>query len=238
MKPSGRTPFFLSENRRLTAARSEALQEEIIARRAAEAAAPAVAKLAEALDALARHVDEHSTILGEATRKVQDYSSGSLIARAKREARPPEYMSAVRALIEGAGIQDAADKATAWITSLTPTGWTEVCDGVLGFYERKVILSSPPEPSGDLKAEICSLLLGDQRITGKGATRIYTNLNDATVGTLLAAVPKDHIVLTYVDQNGRNYPFERASPGQQAAALLELLLRQVAGTLIIDQARR
>ena len=48
-------------------------------------------------------------------------------------------------------------------------------------------------------------------------------------------MPKDHIVLTYLDQNGRNYPFERASPDQQAAALLELLLRQEAGTLIIDQ---
>jgi chromosome segregation protein len=30
-------------------------------------------------------------------------------------------------------------------------------------------------------------------------------------------------------------PFEQASPGQQASALLELLLRQSAGTLIIDQ---
>ena len=30
-------------------------------------------------------------------------------------------------------------------------------------------------------------------------------------------------------------PFERASPGQQASALLTLLLNQEAGTLIIDQ---
>ena len=40
--------------------------------------------------------------------------------------------------------------------------------------------------------------------------------------------------LTYV--SGRQkIAFSRASPGQQASALLELLLRQEAGTLIIDQ---
>ena len=97
------------------------------------------------------------------------------------------------------------------------------------------MLGSPPEPSEDLKSEICRLLLGEQRITDRGATRIYANLNDATVGALLAAVPKNHIILTYVDEKGRSFSFDKASPGQQAAALLELLLKQEAGTLIIDQ---
>ena len=59
-------------------------------------------------------------------------------------------------------------------------------------------------------------------------------MNDATVSQVLAAVPKDAIVLTYVDE-GKSIDFRRASPGQQASALLELLLRQSAGTLIIDQ---
>ena len=40
--------------------------------------------------------------------------------------------------------------------------------------------------------------------------------------------------MTYVD-DGRNIEFAKASPGQQASALLELLLKQSAGTLIIDQ---
>jgi ABC-type cobalamin/Fe3+-siderophores transport system ATPase subunit len=40
--------------------------------------------------------------------------------------------------------------------------------------------------------------------------------------------------MTYVDQ-GRDIEFPKASPGQQASALLELLLSQSAGTLIIDQ---
>ena len=227
--------ILLSDNKRLNTTQSATLQEEIVTRHAAEISAPAVARLAEVRARLSGHIADLSRILKEATKKVQDYSSGSLTAKSKREACPPEYVSAVRALIEGAGIQDAADKAKSWITNLTPEGWTDVCNGVLGIYERKVMLGSPPEPSEDLKSEICRLLLGEQRITDRGATRIYANLNDATVGALLAAVPKNHIILTYVDEKGRSFSFDKASPGQQAAALLELLLKQEAGTLIIDQ---
>ena len=50
----------------------------------------------------------------------------------------------------------------------------------------------------------------------------------------MSAVPKDTIHLNYVD-DGRSIDFKMASPGQQASALLELLLKQSAGTLIIDQ---
>ena len=39
---------------------------------------------------------------------------------------------------------------------------------------------------------------------------------------------------TYVS-SGRDIDFAKASPGQQASALLRLLLRQTAGRLIIDQ---
>jgi hypothetical protein len=42
------------------------------------------------------------------------------------------------------------------------------------------------------------------------------------------------INMSYLDDN-RPIDFRMASPGQQASALLELLLKQSAGTLIIDQ---
>ena len=51
---------------------------------------------------------------------------------------------------------------------------------------------------------------------------------------MLTAAPEDYIAFEYNDANGY-IPFEQASPGQQAAALLHLLLNQEAGTLIIDQ---
>jgi chromosome segregation protein len=61
-----------------------------------------------------------------------------------------------------------------------------------------------------------------------------SNLDDDRLSDIFAAVPRDFIVMNYVDQ-GREVEFEKASPGQQASALLELLLSQSAGTLIIDQ---
>jgi chromosome segregation protein len=51
---------------------------------------------------------------------------------------------------------------------------------------------------------------------------------------LLSALPRCFIEFEYKDGN-RYIPFVQASQGQQAAALLDLLLRQEAGTLIIDQ---
>jgi ABC-type multidrug transport system ATPase subunit len=70
--------------------------------------------------------------------------------------------------------------------------------------------------------------------TTRQLTKIYANIGDSTVGALLSAVPHDYIAMTYVD-GGKDIAFAKASPGQQASALLELLLKQSAGTLIIDQ---
>jgi ABC-type multidrug transport system ATPase subunit len=71
-------------------------------------------------------------------------------------------------------------------------------------------------------------------ITNRQLSRIYANVGDSTVGAMLSAVPHDYIAMTYVDGR-KDMAFAKASPGQQASALLELLLKQSAGTLIIDQ---
>nr|WP_246521851.1 AAA family ATPase [Neoroseomonas terrae] len=71
-------------------------------------------------------------------------------------------------------------------------------------------------------------------MTPNQINRAYAKLSDQTLGLVLAATPKDTINLTYVS-NGQDIRFEEASPGQQASALLRLLLRQEAGTLIVDQ---
>lgn len=51
---------------------------------------------------------------------------------------------------------------------------------------------------------------------------------------VLTAVNEDYIVFDYKDRDSF-ISFESASPGQQASALLQLLLSQEAGTLVIDQ---
>lgn len=92
------------------------------------------------------------------------------------------------------------------------------------------------EPSAKVTAEIRDLFFGGrgQPLTALASTRVFSNLTDQTLGLILSAVPRDAIALTYVS-DGQDIPFERASPGQQASALLRLLLQQEAGTLIVDQ---
>jgi chromosome segregation protein len=71
-------------------------------------------------------------------------------------------------------------------------------------------------------------------LTAAQAQGIYGALDDAKLLALLTASAEAFISFEYKD--GKNYlSFDKASPGQQAAALLHLLLRQEAGTLIIDQ---
>jgi ABC-type multidrug transport system ATPase subunit len=84
------------------------------------------------------------------------------------------------------------------------------------------------------RKKIKDLIFSESSLTDQQTHRVYQNLDDDRLSDLFAAVPRDYIVMNYVDQ-GRDVEFEKASPGQQASALLELLLRQSAGTLVIDQ---
>lgn len=71
-------------------------------------------------------------------------------------------------------------------------------------------------------------------LTHQQLNGVFAKIDDATMGRLLTATAEDYISFEYRDAR-RFIPFGQASPGQQAAALLQLLLSQEAGTLIIDQ---
>ena len=113
-------------------------------------------------------------------------------------------------------------------------GWPDLCDAVLAVYRAKIMAGSPQDPGPDAVAALNGLVFGGAGITDNQAGRLYARLSDQTVEVMLSAVPRDSIALTYVSE-GQRIAFHRASPGQQASALLELLLRQEAGTLIVDQ---
>ena len=108
---------------------------------------------------------------------------------------------------------------------------------IISVYKAKIMAGGTTEPGADAIATIRREFFagGEARsLTDGQVARIYANLTDQSVGLLLSATAKDTIVLTYVS-GGRDLDFAKASPGQQASALLRLLLRQTAGTLIIDQ---
>ena len=132
---------------------------------------------------------------------------------------------ALQAAPEGAGTPaDVMVLLTPFHRYLTPL-LTEVLGGDI---------ADEVQPTESTAASIRDFFRVDGNVTDRQIGRLYQNLNDTTIGAILAAAPNDFIVMTYVDE-GKDIAFSKASPGQQASALLELLLRQSAGTLIIDQ---
>jgi chromosome segregation protein len=178
------------------------------------------------------------TILEEAGNQVAGKSSNMLKARLKRDPVPTEYIEALCGLMEGSHIHEMKERCMEWVRQSlkhNPGSWTTICDAVLEAYQSKIAAGSPPEPGEELAASIHRLIFDGTGLTPQQSRRIYRNMDDATVSAVVSAVPKDYITMTYIDDAGREYPFQLASEGQQASALLELLLRQRAGTLIIDQ---
>ena len=161
-----------------------------------------------------------------------------LKARLKRDPEPVEYTESLATLCESSYISDPKLRCGEWVRAIIASsddGWEAACGRVLAIYKAKITAGSPSEPSQQTEAAIRELMFGGQvTLTANMVKRIYMNLSDSTVGAIVSAVPRDYIILQYVEDD-ITIPFERASPGQQASALLELLLSQSAGTLIIDQ---
>lgn len=202
--------------------------------------ASAVTTFSDARAKLTQLVEERFDLLKKAADEVAGKSAGALKARAKRDRVPSEFVSALCQILEGSRVRDPDVQCQEWLADAFKddfaAGWAAICGGLLAIHKAKIMGGNPAEPGPSLSAEIKRIMLPSREppLTQMAINRIFEKVNDQTLGVLLGAVPKDSIVLTYV--SGRqDIPFEKASPGQQASALLRLLLQQEAGTLIIDQ---
>lgn len=186
---------------------------------------------------LERLVRKRQAVLHLAARKVQTHSR-MLKAKMLQDPSPKEYIDAAMSLLEASRIQDAMIKCEIRVKEMLTPGseitWQSFRDEMVDIYKAKVASGSPGTPSDELIRRICSIFQFSSKFTTLQGTRIFQNLSDETVANVVAAVPRDSISLTYLD-NKKAFAFDKASPGQQASALLELLLNQSAGTLIVDQ---
>lgn len=183
-------------------------------------------------------LERRRAVLSAAAEQVAGKSSGLLTARLGKDRAPAEYVSALLRLTESSYISDAEQKCAEWVkTALADddNAWDKIVAELTAIYRLKIAAGAPSEPGTDIVVRLRSLFFKDAPVTDRQASRIYANLSDSTLADVIAAVPHDRIVMKYVDEGGKEMPFGQASPGQQASALLELLLRQSAGTLIIDQ---
>jgi len=228
----------LTDSAKLTAELREAEAEELEIGENEERAKDAPEKFSVACRELDRLLAERTRVLSEAAHKVETEQSRLLKAKFKRDPRPREYAEALIKLLSGARVQDLDSKCQEWVSELSRIdanpSWTSIKRSILELYKAKILAGSPAEPSDEQVANIRKLFFTQTALTRQQSQRTYQNLDDSALSDIFAAVPRDYIVMTYIDQ-GHDVEFEKASPGQQASALLELLLSQSAGTLIIDQ---
>jgi chromosome segregation protein len=215
---------------------AEAVELQIGEQEAANKDAPK--QFSEACAELDKLLTERIRVLTEAALKVEGQSSKMLKAKHRRDPRPREFIDALMKIMASARVHDVEAKCEDWVKDLAkhdadPT-WATVRNALLTLFKAKIMAGSPTEPSDEHAKKIKDLIFSESSLTDQQTHRVYQNLDDDRLSDLFAAVPRDYIVMNYVDQ-GRDVEFEKASPGQQASALLELLLRQSAGTLLIDQ---
>lgn len=193
-------------------------------------------EFAEARTMLEAKVSEQKVILGRAADKVRAMST-ILEAQVQTENRPAQYVSALLALSEATRIRDPEGKCEAAVERLPKdaiqSSWTALANSFLNVFRQKVKLLRPSALEvTDGAPEAIQSAFGE--LTTQQLSAVFSNINRSSIAALTTATVGAFIGFSYRDSSGL-MPFKQASPGQQAAALLHLLLHQQAGTLIIDQ---
>jgi predicted ATPase len=195
------------------------------------------AELQASRDRLARAQKKLRDLLEDAANEVSTVSSGVLKARVLKESVPRELVDIFEILCEQCHVRDSlarcTDRATEIMAADQAMIWESLAQSALQLLKMRV--QGPPgsvsQVGQDVTSQISSILFP---LTPQQFAKVFEGVDSRKVGMLLAASPKSFVDFEYRDSKGY-IPFSQASQGQQAAALLDLLLRQHAGTLIIDQ---
>jgi predicted metal-binding protein len=194
-------------------------------------------RLGDARNQLKAALLQRHAVLEVAAAKVEAMSGGSLKAVVRSEEVPKEYLEALISLCDGHRIRDVQTKCEERIrkaqAATVDATWESVIETSLGALRHKLQTAATSlDGTEEVGRELQGALLG--ALTAQQLTSLYNSLEVQKVVALASAVSESYVAFEYND--AKTYiPFSQASEGQQAAALLELLLRQDAGTLIIDQ---
>jgi DNA repair exonuclease SbcCD ATPase subunit len=177
------------------------------------------------------------SLLENAAQEVSAMSSGVLRAKTLKERTPREFIEVLESLCEQSYVKDSlsrcSERAAEIMYSDHIAEWEKIAQ--LALELLKIRVQGAPGPVSQISADTATRInLILFTLTSQQSIRIFEGLNSSKVGALLSASPRWFIDFEYKDGN-RFIPFAQASQGQQAAALLDLLLKQQAGTLIIDQ---
>lgn len=186
-------------------------------------------------DALTEAIRQRGDLLEKAAQAVATQSNDLLRASVCPENPPKQVVDAIRALAEGTRIVGFEEKKDIFAGTLAdPIKLRKFANSILEIYKHKVKTGEGGQASAEVSSAIKGAFANLSALTDNQATAIYERLNESRVSEAICAVGGHYIEFEYKDE-GNYIAFGKASPGQQAAALLELLLNQNAGTLIIDQ---
>ncbi len=194
----------------------------------------AESRLGEARATLGTRVTALREILNEASDKVKEMSAGVLRAHVEEETVLARFMEALMELCERCGVRDVDTRCRELILDAAANGrqgWEQLVHRLQGIRKAQILRSDGAEADLNDITELRSVL---GFLTDNQARQVLARLDDDRLGKFLSAWASPFIRFEYKDR-GSYMSFDRASPGQQASALLALLLNQEAGTLIIDQ---
>lgn len=228
------TSELIKEAERLSTEQETAMAGERSSRARKEALSDAMRQLLESRGNLSEKVSELRQVLAEAAAQVEKMSDNALRASAAREEKPLALLEAYTSIFEGNRIRDVQTKCEDQVQKIVASDeWDIVCDVILSIRREQIRAGAT---SGELPHTVPHDLqrIFTDPLTPQQMRQVYEKITDASVVRFLCAYANDFINFEYRD--GKEFiPFAQASPGQQASALLNLLLNQEAGTLIIDQ---
>jgi chromosome segregation protein len=212
----------------------EALATEIETLRAeVESRAKAQDELNQKIVELRHEVSNHRSILERAAARVEEMSGGLLRASVQTETMPTEYLEAFSDTCDNVRIQNYDARCKEMLQELLKIGgigWDELVKIFFDLFHAKILAGA--KAPNDQEIESLRRIFGS--LTPAQYQGIYGRIDSPKIARLIGAVTTDYIAFSYSDR-GTFIDFSQASPGQQAGALLTLLLNQEAGTLIIDQ---
>lgn len=183
--------------------------------------------------------EELSTLLKEAAQQAEELGGGLIRADVRDPDEPESLVSSLVAVGEKCHIVDLETKCRTAARGIMADGWKSAIDNLSKALLRLLAHHVRNEDNlGNVSPENCKEILGSTYIEGltdNQAIRLCQNITPERLAGILFFVPEPYVEFRYQDHGDQYIEFSRASPGQQASALLEILLNQRAGPLIIDQ---
>lgn len=171
--------------------------------------------------------EERSNCLAEQCRSLTELSAGLIRATLKRGAGLRSQMEGFRAAVAGSGVRGT--KIEGFFDGLVQD------DDPVGTWERALSELETKATNGETDGTVAVPTLTRLGYSHSDIDKMAERLSpDAWLVLALQAV-EDHPTFDYQTKEGEYIDFSDASPGQQATALLRVLLNQGGTPLIIDQ---